>query len=210
MTDLKLKLPDRPILSLGTGTVGSWTELKIVDGLEFDAWEVVVQRVLSFAGASAWWVGDALVYGEWNYGEKYRAVLDHLELDYDRARDYAYVANNVPPAVRRPDLSFYHHRAVAKLAPVEQERWLARAAGEQWTVRQLRDAIAGEFTAPPPAGPAVEPTAVLEAVRIPADAERVDRWRAAADAQDEAFSEWAAHVLDQAAADVLRVSGAAA
>ena len=35
-------------------------------------------------------------------------------------------------------MSFAHHREVAALAPTEQERWLAAAAREGWSLQELR------------------------------------------------------------------------
>src|SRR4051812_9106304 len=77
-------------------------------------WAAVGRRLLGVADASAWWLGDWLVFGEFSYGEKYKTVIAALNLKYDRLRDYAYVAGSVPREIRRADLTFSHHRLVAK------------------------------------------------------------------------------------------------
>ena len=67
---------------------------------------------------------------------------------------------------RRPTLSFAHHREVAALEPREQERWLAAAACEGWSLQELR--------------------AVLRAVPTPLDALRRE-WERATSEERAAF-----------------------
>jgi hypothetical protein len=43
---------------------------------------------------------------------------------------------------QRPELTFRHHRLVAKLGPAEHEKWLAKAVEGYWTTRQLAEAVA--------------------------------------------------------------------
>lgn len=181
-------------VSFGAGARATTTALVLDEGLDQGAWRTILGRILRLSDSSAWWIGDALAYGEWRYGEKYRDVLEALELNYDRARDYAYVAGNVPPAVRLAELSFYHHRAVAKLVPSEQETWLARARDEGWSVKQLREQLARE---PEPAGR----PAVLEQLRFTIDPDRLERYTAAAERVDSSMQDWAIAVLDVAAAE---------
>jgi hypothetical protein len=181
-------------ISFGAGARATTTALVLDEGLGQGAWRTILGRVLRLSDSSAWWIGDALAYGEWRYGEKYREVLEALELNYDRARDYAYVAGNVPPAVRVAELSFYHHRAVAKLVPREQEIWLARARDEGWSVKQLREQLAEQ---PEPAGH----PAVLEQIRFTIDPDRLQRYTAAAERVDATVQDWALAVLDVAAAE---------
>jgi hypothetical protein len=173
----------------------SFVGVAIVDGLEFDDWLAVGRRLLRLAEASAWWVGDWLVYGEWRYGERYQTVVDQLQLKYDRVRDYAYVAANVPPIIRRSDLTFTHHRIVAKLAPCEQRHWLERAAAEGWPTRVLANALRGPRLIEP-AGRASPP----EQLRLEVGLHQLDRWRAAADHASVAVTAWAVATLDEAAA----------
>jgi hypothetical protein len=182
-------------LTLGPGCKATRTGLQISEALDVDAWEQLLGRVVAFSDSSAWWIGDVLAYGEWKYGEKYRAILADLELEYDRARDYAYVAGNVPCTIRRDDLSFTHHRIVAKLAPVDQEDWLARATENGWTKRELQEAIESAAT------PALEAAhRTLEQIRFTIAPERLERYQTAAqEAQAASVAEWALTVLDQAA-----------
>lgn len=182
-------------ISFGAGARATTTALVLDENLGHGAWRQVLSRILKLSDSSAWWIGDALAYGEWRYGEKYREVLDALELNYDRARDYAYVAGNVPPAVRRADLSWRHHRAVAKLVPSEQETWLKQAIAEGWSYRELLEAI----DAPPEIAARA---ATLEQLRFTVDPDRLQRYTVAAERVDSNLQEWAIAVLDVAAAEI--------
>lgn len=170
--------------------------LVIPKGLAYAEWQHALEQIVAIGDASAWMLGDILAYCEWNYGDKYRAIVDELEVAYHSARDYAYVAGNVPAAVRRPDLSWAHHRVVAKLVPAEQEIWLARAVDERWTFRELRDAIAEERGLP-----AASNHEVLEQLRFVVPPERLQLWQAAAErAHAGTVTDWATAILDAEAA----------
>lgn len=181
-------------ISFGAGARATNTELVLDEGLGEGAWRSILSRILRLSDSSAWWIGDALAYGEWRYGEKYRAAIASLELNYDRARDYAYVSGNVPAAVRRADLSWTHHRAVARLIPDDQETWLARAVTEGWSTRELLDALSSKDET-------AERTAVLEQLRFTVDPARLERYTVAASRVDSSVQDWAIAVLDVAAAE---------
>jgi hypothetical protein len=89
--------------------------------VDFDAWKEQLRRAVAIAGAARWRIGELLAYGEFRFGEKYRFAIDELGLTFDRVRDWTFVARLVPPAVRRPDLSWSHHRLVASLPANEQD-----------------------------------------------------------------------------------------
>lgn len=176
-------------------TVASRTGLTIPENLTFDEWMSIGRRLFAVIESTAWALGDWLAYGEWRYGEKYRVALEEFSLKLDRVRDYSYVAANVPHAVRDADLSWRHHRVVAKLIPEQQERWLARAKEEGWSYRELEEEIAARAAIPGSRDPDV-PVVVLR-VSVPADREQ--RWEAAAKERGLDVSDWLVAVADEAA-----------
>ena len=183
--------------SFGSGTVATDVSLRMAESLSFEQWEEIGRRLVPFGDAARWWIGDWLSKGEWRYGERARAVAEVLGRKYAEVRDWAYVAEHVPEPVRRPpqELSFTHHRLVAKLVPAEQERWLARAVEEDWSKRELQEALVRELA------PARESHAgVLEQLRITVDEERLARYQAAAERVGTGVNEWAVAVLDVEAA----------
>lgn len=97
---------------------------------------LLVDRFKNFA------MGDWMNAGETRWGETYTQYIDEYAWgSYEKLRKLAWVARNVPHANRTPSLTWTHHHHVASLAPDEQRFWLAEASANQWTARELRDAI---------------------------------------------------------------------
>ena len=194
-------LERRRLLSLVPGTVLTRVGLKIAEGLSEEEWERLVRLAFTLGNAFFFAIGDALYYGKHRHALRYRALMEEYELEFDRVREWVYVAGNVPEAIRREELYFRHHRAVAKLIPSKQERWLALAVERGWTTRELIAAIAeAEAASDDDAGAGAERSAPLEQVRWTFPRERVERWREAAERSGVTFSEWVATALDEAAA----------
>lgn len=180
-------------LTFGRGTAANRVGLKIDDGLDFDEWQKIGETLGRFANSSAWWVGDWLSYGQWEYGRKYEEAAAQTGLDLQTLMNYASVAARVDFSRRREVLSFSHHEAVVALAPSEQERWLDRAEREGLSSKQLREAIKASRAVP--AGPPSD----VEQLRLVFPTDRVERWKHAAAEAGQPFEEWAAEVLDAAA-----------
>jgi len=63
-------------------------------------------------------------------GEIYEAALRLTGLDRTTLATYAYVARKVPSSLRNEQLSWEHHKAVARLEPHLQTKWLEIAVKE--------------------------------------------------------------------------------
>lgn len=102
-------------------------------------------------------IGDALIAGEQLYGDDAYQSFEELNLSEDARFEYRRVSAKVPFSRRRKGLSWSHHRAVASLEPPEQKQWLRRAAEENLSHHQLRDALrAGGATPRRPSSPRCE------------------------------------------------------
>jgi hypothetical protein len=187
--------PTEPAAGHGDGKLElSPLGARLAERLTFEEWLAIGTRLIRYHDASVWWIGDWLAYGEWRYREKYKTVVAQLEMSYDRVRDYAYVARNVRPRYRRSELTFTHHRYVAKLSPAEQESWLTRAADGRWTTRRLADELArGDGTGGP------QPD--REKLLLNVDPDRAAAWRRAALGRGLDFVTWVTSALDAAARD---------
>lgn len=86
-------------------------------------------------------IGDAIRLGEKLYGEKAYQAIELIHLSEKGRMEYVRVAEKVPRSARRDDLSWSHHRAVATLPPKEQKRWLRKAAEEDLSHHELREAL---------------------------------------------------------------------
>jgi hypothetical protein len=118
----------------------SETSLVLDPEISWERYEAIVGFVGRLTRACCWWTGTLVNYGEARWGERYSQVMESSGLSYDRLSTIAWVERRVPPSNRKPGLSFSHHEAVAKLPPTRQRLLLDRAARENLSVRQTREA----------------------------------------------------------------------
>ncbi len=149
--------------------------------------------------ASAWWLGDWIVYGERSYGERYKTALELTSLDYQTLRNYAWIARSFPLSRRRDKLSFQHHAEVASLTEAEQDLWLQRAERLQWSRAELRRNLTARRTRQVP-GRVSRPVVV----RFEVAPDRESSWREAARASNQELADWLGAVADEAAGAALR------
>jgi len=168
-------------------------------GLTFEEWVAAGRQIARITTASAWWVGDWLLYGESRYGPRYRDALEVTAFDYKTLRNYVWVARRFELSRRRDSLSFQHHAEVAPLAPPEQDLWLTRAERGRWTRNELRRQLASARATG--AAAAVEHVVVVR-IRVPR--EREVQWREAAAASAQPLAIWIAAAADALACTTTR------
>lgn len=173
------------------------TGLRLHSDMPFDAWVAIGHRIGELSSASAWWMGDWLVFGEDSFGDRYKTAVALTSLDYQTLRNYASVARRVETSRRRCGLSFQHHAEVAALPEAEQELWLWRAERFGWSRNALRRHLASTRRNPQ-GGP---DAAITCRVRVPAH--RQERWREAAAICDQELSDWMVSAIEAAADRVL-------
>lgn len=87
-------------------------------------------------------IGDAILMGPELFGERAYQALERLQLSEEGRQEYARVSAKVPPSLRRKDVSWSHHRAVAAVEGYERKREiLKRAADEGLSHHALRDEL---------------------------------------------------------------------
>lgn len=108
-----------------------------------DEWLAYGARIRKVDKAIQWVIGDWLNYGEAAYGEAYsQAFTMWPDVDYGRLRDYKWVSKAIPMSFRNDNLSWTHHRIVAKMAPKSAGRWLRLADDVGMSAAKLREEIA--------------------------------------------------------------------
>lgn len=171
------------------------TSLSLPEGVPMEAWKRLGRNIFVISEASAWWLGDWLVYGQRNYPDRYKKAIEETSLDYQTLRNYAWVARKFPPARRRENLSFQHHAEVAGVPEPQQERWLAEAEAGGWSRNELRARLRAAALGEGGRG---DPVVY---VRLKAHNERKEQWQQAADSSGMALMDWIAAILDDAAAN---------
>lgn len=125
-------------IALSASTKLTATGLAIGAELDFDEWENVGYVLGRVRDATAFALGDWLLWGEGMFGELAYQAVEATGRQPDTLREYVRVARNVPVSRRRPSLSFTHHQLVASRPPEEQDRWLDIAVERGLSVPSMR------------------------------------------------------------------------
>lgn len=138
MSNLPIKANDSTLKLPG---IYSPTGLELPEKLPFDEWSEVGLKLSKIERTVLWWIGDWLNYGERKYGEKYSQALDETGFDYQTLADSKWISSKVKVSCRQENLTFEHHRHIAKFESDEQREWLDRAAMLGWSAKELRQQI---------------------------------------------------------------------
>lgn len=133
-----------PHVHLPEGCEAYANALILPHNLSWDDWAALMQsleaeinRMAQRVSTVQWWLGDAINHGRATYGEMYAQWVDQTNYKYGSLANIKWVAEHVPPELRHPELSFYHHQIVAPDEVEDKETWLALAAENEWTGREL-------------------------------------------------------------------------
>jgi hypothetical protein len=162
--------------------------------MAFDEWASIGSHIARISNASAWWLGDWLIFGRRAYGDRYKRALETTQLDYQTLRNYSWVAGRFEASRRRESLSFQHHAELAALPQPEQDLWLERTERLGWSRNQLRKHLAAERRAG--RTPGDDRPAILH---LQVAVGREQRWRDAAIAAEQDLVDWIAAAADEAA-----------
>ncbi len=182
-------------LSLGDLAVARRTSLSPASNLTIENWKELGERICVINTASAWWIGDWLVYGESKYPSRYKDALAGTSLDYQTLKNYAWIARKFEPRRRRDRLSFQHHVEVAALSADDQDAWLDRAEAGRWSRNKLRRALREAAAASLASGTPAE-AVQIGVLALPS---QQAAWKAAASQDNKSMVEWMITVLDHAA-----------
>lgn len=140
MTEL-LAPHDHAYTNLAPGVALTETGAVIAPNISLDAWGGALQTCQAVANASAWALGDLLVFADdhGGWGEAASQYLDLTEKSFSTLQKAIYLARQYPPAERLPGLSWSHHAEVAAIKdPDERTALLLRARDEGWSREHLR------------------------------------------------------------------------
>jgi hypothetical protein len=93
--------------------------------------------------SALWWWGDALAYGEKNYGSTYTQALEESGYAYQSLAQAKAVSQRIEFSSRYKNLSWSHHAEVAFAFddPIDRATWLKRAETDGLSKSELRKAI---------------------------------------------------------------------
>jgi hypothetical protein len=147
MDQMIKQIPNGEILVLDHTEVHA-NGLHIQEGLNREEWiEGVIKplkRLINTMQESAlWWWGDALAYGEKNYGNTYTLAIEQSGYAYQSLAQAKAVSQRIEFSSRYKNLSWSHHAEVAFAFddPIERATWLKRAETDGMSKSELRKAI---------------------------------------------------------------------
>lgn len=131
------------------------TSLEAINDITPNDWRNIGMVLAGIESSIAWWIGDWANLGHGYITQldidapnldtpngRYLAIAMVTGYKYQTLRSYASTCASVEPHIRRPELSFAHHRYVASLDEDEQIEWLDNAVKYGWSVRELRERLA--------------------------------------------------------------------
>lgn len=117
------------------------TGLTITEGVKYDEWERYGRKLQMAERGIQWAIGDWLVYGENHWPDKYEQAVEITGYKEGTLMNYATVARAIPPGPnsrRRELVDYSTHVEVASLPEEDQDRILAKAAGEGLSRNRVR------------------------------------------------------------------------
>lgn len=129
----------------GTVTVGAFRltgkGLIAQDGAPVEQWTQLLKVLALMHGKIQMLIGDALAYGERQYGETYKEVAAIFGRQVKTMYQWKYVCASVDLSVRTERLTYTHYERVANLPTDQQAYWLRLADQNDWSVKQMLTAM---------------------------------------------------------------------
>ena len=126
----------------GTTTSVSWEPPK---SISYEEWRIHGLRVKQLADFSKFAIGDWLCFGESKFGEAYSQAASETGINEERLMQLKFVSSRIEILTRVKEISLSHHRivATARKLTTQEERstWLQRALANNWTTRELEEAL---------------------------------------------------------------------
>jgi hypothetical protein len=139
MTDALV--PHREVV-LAPGVVLTPTGAMISDDVSLENWGRALKACQSVANATAWALGDLLVFADDHpgFGERYSQYLDLTGKSYSTLTKAIYLSRQFPPAERVEGVSWSHHAEAAAIKDKQERHTLLHQAKEEgWTREQMRE-----------------------------------------------------------------------
>lgn len=119
------------------------TSLRFKGEVTKDQWGKVFSGLKTIEGCVQFWLGDALKYREQKWG-MWEDVVKNSGYGESTLRQMVTTAKQIESDDRSSDLSYRHHIEVASLDSEKQKKYLKEAEKNDWSVKELREAVKSE------------------------------------------------------------------
>ena len=137
-------VPNEVGISMGLAAALKPTHYELPADATFDDWASHIETLSALEERVQFWIGDCLIAGEDRFSDRYSQMCDATGLSRATLHNNVWVARRFPPHRRLPDaegnplLSFGHYKRLAGLEDdAEQDRWLAQAVENHWSIEQM-------------------------------------------------------------------------
>jgi hypothetical protein len=112
--------------------------LSVGDAPTQEQWQKVGVHLHRLEGTIQWLIGDWYRWGKQKWGDR---LVDKLAIQTGYSINtiyvYASIAQSIPIALRKENLSYSHHSLIASLDEIYQQAWLSYADAQGLSVREL-------------------------------------------------------------------------
>lgn len=125
------------------------------DNVSIEEYRDLGALLFNMEGALQWSIGDWIVAAkageDSTYGTTYKEIMEQSDRSYSTVSKYKLVAERIEFFRRRKNLSYTHHSEIAQanISDKQRDKLLNDAEINNWTIKQLREAIADEQGKPP-------------------------------------------------------------
>jgi len=131
-----------PILALKPKPIYEFlrSSLHVEPQATIENFQEIAAEIKRLSSGIQFWCGDFLVEAQKRFGEMASQFTDELGYNQETLDNFRWVAEKIPPELRRESLSFSIHREAAHLKnPVDIEAALEVAERDKLTVAQFRE-----------------------------------------------------------------------
>jgi hypothetical protein len=113
------------------------TGLHLPDDYAFTHWIKLGEKFNTVHRDLPWLIGDWLIYGEYNYGERFVQEAERTGKKPSTLVRYRWVARKFPPHRRTPGIAWSIYSDIAGLEEAEQNAILDKVVNEGWGYAQV-------------------------------------------------------------------------
>lgn len=119
------------------------TGLVVKGNPTFEQYAGYFTKLTQMGSSVAWAIGDMLLYGETraDWTEMYAQAVDETQKSIDSLMSMRNVSKKYAEERRRPLLSWSHHRVLAPMPELDQDKWLDICEKEGLSVKQLQERL---------------------------------------------------------------------
>lgn len=133
--------PTAELVTLGAPFHVDGLTLSARNGVTFEEAGAAALKLKQVHGALHWWIGDLIRLTEGLFHEEASQIIDQEFLDEKTITECRAVSASVGPDMRLMAPSWEHAKAISRLKPAEQKKFLQMCLDDSWTAAKLKSEV---------------------------------------------------------------------